>query len=1286
MDIGSLTGQIAIEDQLSGQLTQITYRVQQFAETFDNVFGGIAIAAGVATAAVGGMITSIIAMGSEGSRIVGVENAFDKLAATAGSTGDVLIGGLSAGVRGTVHEMDLMQSTTRLLSSGIKLSGDDMQTMGELAREMGKATGTDAANGVNILSMALLTGQTRQLKRYGIQVDLIKAETDFAKSLGVTREELSAAGKLEADRNAMLEAMRTKVQTLGVSELDFRERLQQGKVALEEWWESLSKAVATSPNVNHALETVSSAISKAFGSESQTLLTTIVGWVDRFADAVAHYGPSIIQTVADIWQGVKNLWHEVQSAWSLVPDWFKNMAKDAVLAGAALYITQAALVQVTQGGSDLLSTLGNTAQIWGTWGTGVTSIISNLDKMSISFKAILTGDWVVTGFVRMWAVIAAHPLVAVAAAIGAVTLAFVAWRQKVAEAELEAETFAAKQDAINKAHRDGGLYVKTYAEALEFNDERWRKLTGTALPLEEALKRLHSNTGNWNSQLRDLGDSVLAASKAGELLRPKLAEVADELKRSGLSAEQVKEISPALYSIGMATGVWNDKLKDSKASLINTGKTAAETLKATQESILSTEKVWDEYFTLQEKRSGSTLDVELLGIEQWYRKEIETLDKAKKYNQNYWNEREALYELYLEKQLSAQVSYSEKSIAESEKIGNEGAAAVAKGFAGMPNVLKGLMQTMGTATLDAKTLSGQGALIGDRFTDAQKLITAAMEKSSRSMIDLSDEELNVIDKLHEWGFTTQEIAAAMDLPLSQVEHHFKKMSENLDELMDALTQLAQISGDSFGGLVKGIAEAIGAFNLASKSVEKFQDAYESGSKIGMLTAGVGMATSFLSATKPGQGAAMGTLSGMATGAAIGGTFGPWGAAIGAGVGALTGLIRNIGGPSKAELEGRDIVKQFEEAHKGWQGLQQDLIAAGVSADQANSMITTMWNSEKQGAKATQAAVDAMTKVLADHEQKMKDIAASVDGITSAGQNLGQSAKDALQPYLDKLLEMNGLTEDQKTALSALTADAEPNYSELTRMAAEYGIKLEDLGPKFEQANIDERALKIYDDFSALTRAGGDVGGVLHGMADEIQGLVTDSMKFGTAIPENMRPLIEQLIATGELTDTAGVKLTDTSKINFEETPLQKSTKAIVDAIDKLGKLLEGLPAIAAAAATGMSDSLASVRSPTIDIHYRYVADNDRPATAQASVGGRIGSQYFETGGNVLAFTPRGTDVVPAMLTPGETVRTASQEYALQTTNRGNAELREEIARLRRDLQRANDALPLLLADALRKTA
>lgn len=408
MNIGTLTGQITLEDKLSGSLMVVSGHVKQFAKEFDGMTKAILIGAGAAVAGVASLTAGIIALGMKGSVINGVEAAFDSLAKKIGSSGEELFAGLNAGVKGTVDSMELMQSTTRLLSSGIKLTADDMQTLGATAREMGKATGTDAAQGLQILSQALLTGNQRRLKMFGINVDLAKAEKEFARQIGSTREQLSEAGKLEARRIAFMDASRKKLELLGESELNFKERVQQTNVAIGNWFDNLAKAIDKSDAVNDAFIAIKDAFTIAFGDGPQKLLEAIIDGINKFATGVRQIAPVVVSMIETVRTKIVEIWNELvdfnerwqitnnlisiaQTAWSLLQKAFAlvKMGVDAVV--KAWSSMPEWMQKLTQGALEAALALGAYGIALGATATAVKGAFIGSVDLAINILGNFTG-------------------------------------------------------------------------------------------------------------------------------------------------------------------------------------------------------------------------------------------------------------------------------------------------------------------------------------------------------------------------------------------------------------------------------------------------------------------------------------------------------------------------------------------------------------------------------------------------------------------------------------------------------------------------------------------------------------------------------------------------------------------------------------------------------------------------------------------------------------------------------------------------------------------------------
>jgi hypothetical protein len=386
------------------------------------------------------------------------------------------------------------------------------------------------------------------------------------------------------------------------------------------------------------------------------------------------------------------------------------------------------------------------------------------------------------------------------------------------------------------------------------------------------------------------------------------------------------------------------------------------------------------------------------------------------------------------------------------------------------------------------------------------------------------------------------------------------------------------------------------------------------------------------------------LFGSSIGNALGTALPGIGAAIGAVAGPLLDKLFHLGGPSAQELKGRDVEAQFEQAQGGLKGMQQALMGAGLSADEANARITAMWNAEKQGGAAVQAQIDGMNGLIKQHAA---DVSTGVNDILAAAKTLGGEFPAALEPMVQKLLSLPGLTDAEKNSLLGVLNDGKPSLSELTQEAAKYGMGLDALGAKTQQLSISTQADQILKEFKDITGAGADYGNTVNHFSGAVNDLVQNALKYGSSLPTALQPIAQALIDSGQLVDVNGTKIKDLSKLKFNDTddPLAKGMSSLTKAIEHLAELFGDMPKNAKDAADGIGLELAKVKPPTIPLHFAYdTSGGDDGRNNRAATGGLVtayGIQHFAAGG----FVPSGTDTVPAMLTPGEMVLTRQQQAA-----------------------------------------
>ena len=123
----------------------------------------------------------------------------------------------------------------------------------------------------------------------------------------------------------------------------------------------------------------------------------------------------------------------------------------------------------------------------------------------------------------------------------------------------------------------------------------------------------------------------------------------------------------------------------------------------------------------------------------------------------------------------------------------------------------------------------------------------------------------------------------------------------------------------------------------------------------------------------------------------------------------------------------------------------------------------------------------------------------------------------------------------------------------------YGFTIEQLGPAMQRQKLDEQAAGLLQDWELLIAAGIDVNDVIGAMGPNLLDFVNTSIAAGQAIPEAMRPMIDELIRSGQLVDENGVAFesAEAAGITFAETLTEGLSRAI-DAIDRLVAALTGI--------------------------------------------------------------------------------------------------------------------------------
>ena len=501
-----------------------------------------------------------------------------------------------------------------------------------------------------------------------------------------------------------------------------------------------------------------------------------------------------------------------------------------------------------------------------------------------------------------------------------------------------------------------------------------------------------------------------------------------------------------------------------------------------------------------------------------------------------------------------------------------------------------------------------------------------------------------------------DVTKGLGTHFSELPDHIKKSTDALEELSQAFSQLAQVSGGSFGGVVQEIGQVVAALNLAQKAVKQIAAGREQGGVGGAITTATGLvsgAAAVGSVTGSGS-TAKRTGAGALTGAEVGSAFGPIGSAVGAGIGALTGLFRGLSNSEKKTVN--KMRQDFVDAAGGLDALNKHAQSAGKTLD--NLL-------HASNVKSYQAAVDDLNAAFEKHDA---DIQKLIGDLQTYGKTGTLATKEVLaglakiKPGTDEAAAaFQYLTDNTATALSGLTDFGKEGQKVTAGTAQALGASL---GSVFQQlqdqgASLPEALAKVqpaleelksefidagvsggaaFDNLIALSdiasdkiagpaiTAVGDLDKVIVGLAnngsltqDEFSGLgdqVADTFdtlqKQGfdsNKVLELMQPTLQDLWESqqefGFKTDDATQKLLDqaaTAGIVGEKfkTPQEKMQKAVQDLIDKMGELIDKITGTG-----GLVNALGSIPKTTtytVEGRYSTTADSDSDGGPQTHGG------------------------------------------------------------------------------------
>lgn len=167
--------------------------------------------------------------------------AFRLVAESVGASSVALEAGLRRASAGLVNQSDTMLASARALQQG--LQPDQLVKLMEIARSQAKLTGTTVTQAFNDITLAVTNQQIRQLKAFGIIIDVNRAYETHAQRLGTVVAALTEAGQSQAIFFAAEEALKGKLLEANTAILKQAEAWERLKVKMQEFREEAAKAV-----------------------------------------------------------------------------------------------------------------------------------------------------------------------------------------------------------------------------------------------------------------------------------------------------------------------------------------------------------------------------------------------------------------------------------------------------------------------------------------------------------------------------------------------------------------------------------------------------------------------------------------------------------------------------------------------------------------------------------------------------------------------------------------------------------------------------------------------------------------------------------------------------------------------------------------------------------------------------------------------------------------------------------------------------------------------------------
>ena len=304
-DIAPIKGLIELTDNFTSPIGLAEAALSNFSKQNQESLKAVAGAAGIVTVAIGAIAAATIELGKRGADVNDVNSTLEHFAGGAGAA-KAAMDALREGTKGTVDNFVLAKDAAHLLSAGVQLTTQDFGTLGQAAFVLQNRGLGGTKEQLDLVSDALVTGRTRALSMALGVIDAGDAEENYAKKLGVTKDQLSESGKAEAKRVEVMRILNAAVKDAGTQERDFGEEFEFAQTQVVNFVDELGSAIASSKVFAAGFKAIETAVSGAFDGDKAKAIDTVVHFLEDGAIKIIDFAQAAI-TMAKVVEGAFEL-------------------------------------------------------------------------------------------------------------------------------------------------------------------------------------------------------------------------------------------------------------------------------------------------------------------------------------------------------------------------------------------------------------------------------------------------------------------------------------------------------------------------------------------------------------------------------------------------------------------------------------------------------------------------------------------------------------------------------------------------------------------------------------------------------------------------------------------------------------------------------------------------------------------------------------------------------------------------------------------------------------------